>query len=229
MQTIGLIGGMSWESSAAYYRDLNLGVQQRLGGLSSPRIALTTVDFAELTDLEDEERWQQIGELLADAATGVERAGADFLLMCTTTFHKVADQVQAAVQIPLIHLADVVAAACLEQGVTTVGFIGTKVAMSDSFFTDRLARHGVTAIVPAEEHHDWLNTAIYEELVHGHVLDRTRRKVVSLVDELWDAGAAGVLLGCTELELLIKQADVDLPVFPCTTLHVEAALDRALA
>ncbi|MCW2845092.1 MAG: amino acid racemase [Nocardioides sp.] len=111
MQTIGLIGGMSWESSAAYYRDLNLGVQKRLGGLSSPRIALTTVDFAELTDLEDEERWHQIGELLADAATGVERAGADFLLMCTTTFHKVADQVQAAVQIPLIHLADVVAVA----------------------------------------------------------------------------------------------------------------------
>ncbi|MCW2845091.1 MAG: amino acid racemase [Nocardioides sp.] len=229
MQTIGLIGGMSWESSAAYYRDLNLGVQQRLGGFSSPKIALTTVDFAELTDLEDEQRWQQIGELLAEAATGVERAGADFLLMCTTTFHKVADQVQAAVQIPLIHLADVVAAACLDQGVTTVGFIGTQVAMSDSFFTDRLARHGVTAIVPAEEHHDWLNTAIYVELVHGHVLDRTRRKVVSVVDELWDAGAAGVLLGCTELELLIKQADVDLPVFPCTTLHVEAALDRALA
>ena len=220
---------MSWESSAAYYRDLNLGVQQRLGGLSSPKIALTTVDFAELTDLEDEQRWQQIGELLAEAATGVERAGADFLLMCTTTFHKVADQVQAAVQIPLIHLADVVAEACLAQGVTTVGFIGTKVAMSDTFFTDRLATHGVTAIVPSAEHHDWLNTAIYEELVHGHVLDRTRRRVVSVVDELWDDGAAGVLLGCTELELLIKQADVDLPVFPCTTLHVEAALDRALA
>ncbi|MBB6628564.1 amino acid racemase [Nocardioides sp. KIGAM211] len=229
MQTIGLIGGMSWESSAAYYRDLNLGVQQRLGGFSSPKIALTTVDFAELTDLEDEQRWQQIGELLAEAATGVERAGADFLLMCTTTFHKVADQVEAAVQIPLVHLADVVAQACLAQGVTTVGFIGTKVAMEDSFFTDRLATHGVTAIVPAQEHHDWLNTAIYEELVHGHVLDRTRRRVVSVVDELWDAGAAGVLLGCTELELLIKQADVDLPVFPCTTLHVEAALDRALA
>nr|WP_281386016.1 amino acid racemase [Nocardioides luti] len=224
-----MIGGMSWESSAAYYRDLNLGVQQRLGGFSSPKIALTTVDFAELTDLEDEQRWQQIGELLAEAATGVERAGADFLLMCTTTFHKVADQVEAAVQIPLVHLADVVAQACLAQGVTTVGFIGTKVAMEDSFFTDRLATHGVTAIVPAQEHHDWLNTAIYEELVHGHVLDRTRRRVVSVVDELWDAGAAGVLLGCTELELLIKQADVDLPVFPCTTLHVEAALDRALA
>lgn len=229
MQTIGLIGGMSWESSAAYYRDLNLGVEQRLGGLSSPKVALTTVDFAELTDLEGEQRWQQIGELLAQAAMSVERAGADFLLMCTTTFHKVADQVEDAVQIPLIHLADVVARACLAQGVSTVGFLGTKVAMEDGFFTERLATHGVSVVVPGAEHHEWLNTAIYEELVHGHALDRTRRRVVALVDELWDAGAAGLLLGCTELELLIKQADVDLPVFPCTTLHVEAALDRALA
>jgi aspartate racemase len=229
VQTIGLIGGMSWESSAVYYRDLNLGVQQRLGGLSSPKLVLSTVDFAEVTDLEGGERWQQVGDLLADAARGVERAGADFLLLCTTTFHKVADQVEAAVGIPLIHLADVVAQACLAQGVTRVGFIGTKVAMEDAFFTDRLATHGVTALVPDERHHEWLNNAIYEELVHGHVLPRTRRRVVEIIEELWDAGAGGVLLGCTELELLIKQADVELPVFPCTTLHVEAALDRALA
>lgn len=228
MQTIGLIGGMSWESSAVYYRDLNLGVQQRLGGLSSPKLVLSTVDFAEVTDLEDGERWQQVGELLADAARGVERAGADFLLLCTTTFHKVADQVEAAVGIPLIHLADVVARACLAQGVTQVGFIGTKVAMEDGFFTDRLATHGVTALVPDQRHHEWLNSAIYEELVHGHVLPRTRRRVVEIIEELWDAGAGGVLLGCTELELLIKQSDVELPVFPGTTLHVEAALDRAL-
>ena len=229
MQTIGLVGGMSWESSEVYYRDLNLGVRDRLGGLSSPKLVLSTVDFAEVTALEDEERWQQIGELLAEAARGVDRAGADFLLLCTTTFHKVADEVEAAVGIPLIHLADVVAKACLAEGVTTVGFVGTKVAMEDSFFTDRLATHGVTAIVPAQEHHEWLNSAIYEELVHGHVIDRTRRGVVAIVEELWDAGAGGLLLGCTELELLIKQADVELPVFPCTTLHVEAALDRALS
>lgn len=228
MQTIGLIGGMSWESSAVYYRDLNLGVQRRLGGLSSPKLVLSTVDFAELTHLEDEERWDQIGVLLADAARGVERGGADFLLMCTTTFHKVADQVQAAVDIPLLHLADVVADACLEAGVGTVGFIGTTVAMSDGFFTDRMATHGLHTIVPDARHHDLLNEAIYDELVHGHVLDRTRRRVVEVIDELWDAGAKGVLLGCTELELLIRQADVELPVFPCTTLHVEAALDRAL-
>ena len=134
---------MSWESSAVYYRDLNLGVQERLGGLSSPRLVLSTVDFAELTDLEEGERWDQIGELLADAGRGVERAGADFLLLCTTTFHKVADQVEAAVDIPLLHLADVVAEACLAQGATTVGFIGTKVAMEDTFFAERLGRHGV--------------------------------------------------------------------------------------
>jgi aspartate racemase len=229
VQTIGLVGGMSWESSAVYYRDLNVGVQERLGGLSSPRLVLSTVDFAELTDLEEGERWDQIGELLADAGRGVERAGADFLLLCTTTFHKVADQVEAAVDIPLLHLADVVAEACLAQGATTVGFIGTKVAMEDTFHAERLGRHGVTVIMPGPQHHDWLNSAIYDELVHGRVVDATRRRVLGVLEELWDAGVGGVLLGCTELELLVKQADADLPVYPCTTLHVAAALDRALA
>jgi aspartate racemase len=229
MQTIGLVGGMSWESSEVYYRDLNLGVRHRLGGLSSPKLVLSTVDFAEVTALEDEERWQQIGELLADAARGVERAGADFLLLCTTTFHKVADQVEAAVDLPLLHLADVVAAEVRAQGVTTVGFIGTTVAMSDGFFTDRLARHGLETVVPDPRHHEMLNGAIYDELVHGRVVDATRRRVLGVIEELWDAGAGGVLLGCTELELLITQADCELPVYPCTTLHVTAALDRALA
>ena len=229
MKTIGLVGGMSWESSAVYYRDLNLGMQERLGGLSSPKLALTTVDFAEVTDLEDDERWDQVGQLLAEAARGVERAGADFLLLCTTTFHKVADDVEAAVDIPVLHLADVVAKAVTAAGITKVGLIGTTVAMSESFFVDRLAGHGLEVIVPAVTHHDFLNRAIYEELVHGVVLPRTRSRVVSIIEELWDAGAGGVLLGCTELELLVKQADVELPVFPCTTLHVQAALDAALA
>ncbi len=229
MQTIGLIGGMSWESSAVYYRDLNLGVSERLGGLSSPKVVLSTVDFAELSALEDEERWQQIGELLADAARGVERAGADFLLLCTTTFHRVADQVEAAVDIPLLHLADVVAEEVVSHGVDRVGFIGTSVAMSDGFFADRLARHGLEAVVPDVRHHAALNSAIYDELVHGRVVDSTRARVLGVIEELWDDGVGGVLLGCTELELLIKQADCELPVYPCTTLHVAAALDRALA
>jgi aspartate racemase len=229
MSTIGLVGGMSWESSLVYYRDLNLGVRKRLGGLSSPKLVLSTVDFAEVTDLEDAEKWDQVGTLLADAARGVERAGADFLLLCTTTFHKVADQVAAAVDIPLLHLADVVADACRAAGVSKVAFIGTTVAMSDGFFTSRMAEHGLEVAVPPASEHDWLNSAIYEELVHGMVLPRTRSRVVELIHDLWDEGAEGVLLGCTELELLVKQADVDLPVFPCTSLHVEAALDRALS
>ena len=229
MQTIGLVGGMSWESTAVYYRDLNVGVHDRLGGLSSPKLVLSTVDFAELTALEDADRWPQIGDLLADAARGVERGGADFLLLCTTTFHKVADQVEAAVDIPLLHLGDVVAEEVRSQGVTRVGFIGTTVAMSDGFFTDRLARHGLETVVPDARHHEMLNSAIYDELVHGKVVDSSRARVVKVIDELWDDGAEGVILGCTELELLVKQADCEIPVFPSTTLHVEAALDLALA
>jgi len=229
MQTIGLVGGMSWESTAVYYRDLNLGVQERLGGLSSPKLVLSAVDFAELTALEDAERWPQIGDLLTGAALGVERGGADFLLLCTTTFHKVADQIEAAVDIPLLHLGDVVADEVRSQGVERVGFVGTTVAMEDGFFSERLARNGLDVVMPDQRHHDMLNSAIYDELVHGRVVDATRRRVLGVLEELWDTGVGGVLLGCTELELLIKQADADLPVYPCTTLHVRAALDRALA
>lgn len=229
MQTIGLIGGMSWESSAAYYEGLNLGVEARLGGLSSARTVLTSVDFAEVTALQEQERWDDVATILVDAARGIERAGADFLMLCTTTFHRVADQVEAAVDIPLLHLADVVAEACREQQVSSVGFIGTTFAMSRSFFTDRLSGHGLDVHVPDARHHAEVNRIIYDELVHGKVLDSSRRTVVALIDELWDAGAAGLVLGCTELELLVHQADSDLPLFPCTTLHVAAALDRALA
>ncbi|WP_343908019.1 aspartate/glutamate racemase family protein [Nocardioides aquiterrae] len=229
MQTIGLVGGMSWESSAAYYEALNQGVEARVGGLSSAKTVLASVDFAEVTALQEEERWDEVAEILARAARGVEAAGADFLMLCTTTFHRVADQVADAVQIPLLHLADVVADACRAQGVQEVGFLGTTFAMSRSFFTDRIASHGLTVHVPDERHHAVVNRVIYDELVHGKVLDSSRRTMVGLIDELWDAGAGGVILGCTELELLVRQADADIPVFPCTTLHVAAALDRALA
>jgi aspartate racemase len=229
MQTIGLIGGMSWESSAAYYQDLNRGVEQRVGGLSSAKTVMTSVDFAQVDALQEEERWDEVAEILAAAARGVESAGADFLMLCTTTFHRVAEQVADAVDIPLLHLADVVADACRAERLESVGFIGTTFAMSRSFFTDRIASHGLTVHVPDVRHHDTVNGVIYDELVHGKVLDGSRRTIVSLIDELWDAGAGGVILGCTELELLVRQADADIPVFPCTTLHVAAALDRALA
>lgn len=228
MQTIGMIGGMSWESSAAYYKDLNLGVEKRLGGYSSAKTVMASVDFAEVTALGQQEDWDGVARILAEAAQGVEKAGADFLMLCTTTFHRVAEQVEAAIDIPLLHLADVVAENCKANRVETVALVGTTFAMSRTFFTDRLASHGLEVRVPAPEHHDMVNSVIYNELVHGQVLDTSRRKIVKLIDELWDDGAQGVILGCTELELLIEQADVEVPLFPCTTLHVEAALDRAL-
>jgi aspartate racemase len=228
VQTIGLIGGMSWESSAAYYQDLNRGVEKRIGGLASARTVLSSLDFAELTSLQQAERWDDVAELLATAARGVESAGADFLVLCTTTFHRVADEVEAAIGIPLLHLADPVAQACKAERLTSVGFIGTAFSMEHPFFTDRIASHGLEVHVPDERHHAEINRVIYEELVHGKLLDSSRRRIVGVIDELWDAGAGGVILGCTELELLVHQADSELTLFPCTPLHVAAALDRAL-
>jgi aspartate racemase len=227
--SIGLVGGMSWESSIEYYKLLNLGVEQRLGGLHSARVVMSSVEFAELTDLQRADRWDDVAALLAKAAQGVEAAGADMLLMCTTAFHIVADQVEAAVGIPFVHLADVVADACRPRGLSTVGLIGTTFAMERPFFRDRLASHDLEVVVPDPARHETINQIIYGELVHGKVLDSSRATVVRVIDELWDQGAQGVILGCTELELLVKQADAELPVFPCTTLHVGAALDRALA
>jgi aspartate racemase len=227
--TIGLIGGMSWESSAVYYKLLNQGVEERLGGLSSARVVLSSVDFGELTELQRAERWDEVGSVLATAAAGVEAAGADLMLMCTTSFHLVADQVEAAVDIPLVHLADVVAEAVKAEEFTKVGFLGTAFAMGRPFFTDRLASHGLTVVTPPAEHHETVNRIIYDELVHGRTTDPSRRVVVDLVNRLWDDGAEGAILGCTELEALVKQADADVPLFPVTTLHVRAALDRALA
>ena len=224
MLTIGLVGGMSWESSLEYYRLLNTGVEERLGGLHSAKVVLSSIEFAELTDMQRREDWDAAGALLAGAARGVQAAGADLVLMCTTSFHVVADQVEAAIDVPFLHLAEVVADAAKAQNLTKVGLIGTAFTMSRSFFTDRIASHGVDVVVPEERHHETVDRIVYDELVHGKVLDTSRTTVVSLIDELWDAGAQGVILGCTELELLVHQADSELPVFPCTTLHVQAAL-----
>jgi aspartate racemase len=226
--TIGLLGGMSWESSLEYYKLLNAGIEERLGGLHSAKIVLSSVEFAELTALQEGERWDEVADVLAGAARGVESAGADLLLMCTTAFHRVADQVEAVVDIPLLHLADVVAAAATDQGLGKVGLLGTQFTMSRDFFTDRIASHGVEVVVPEERHHGTVDRIVYDELVHGKVLDPSRSAVVALIDELWDAGAQGVILGCTELEMLVHQADSEIPVLACTPLHVNAALDRAL-
>jgi aspartate racemase len=229
VQTIGLIGGMSWESTAAYYEGLNKGVQRRLGGLHSAKIVLASVDFAEVTALQESGDWDAVGEILGRAAAGLEKAGADFLLLCATTFHQVYDAVAATVSIPVVHLADVLAEKCQALGITTVGFLSTAYTMENEFFAQRIADHGLDVNLPDPVHVETLDSIIYNELVFRTVNPSSRRRVASIVDELWDSGAQGVILGASELSLLIRQEDVEVPVLDVITVHVEAALDRALA
>jgi aspartate racemase len=228
VQTIGLLGGMSWESTAAYYEGLNKGVQRRLGGLHSAKIVLASVDFAEVTALQEGGDWEAVGEILGRAAAGLEKAGADFVLLCATTFHQVYDTIAAAVSIPVVHLADVLAEKCQALGITTVGFLSTAYTMENEFFAQRIADHGLDVNLPDPVHVETLDSIIYRELVFRTVNPSSRRRVASIVDELWDSGAQGVILGASELSLLVRQEDVEVPVLDVITVHVEAALDRAL-
>jgi aspartate racemase len=229
MRTIGLVGGMSWESSAAYYESLNKGVQQRLGGLHSAKVVLSSVDLAEVDALQDKGDWDAVGAILAEAAVGVEKAGADFILLCATTFHQAYDAVAAAVSVPVLHLADVLAEKCQALGITTVGFLSTAYTMENEFFAQRIADHGLDVNLPDPLHVETVDSIIYDELVFRTVNPSSRRRVVSIIDELWDGGANGVILGASELSLLVRQQDVEVPVLDVITVHVEAALERALA
>ncbi len=226
MLTIGMLGGMSWESSAEYYRLANVLVRERVGGLHSAKVVLHSVDFAEIERMQVEGRWDDAGKVLADAAAGVQAAGADFLLICTNTMHKVYDQVQAAVDIPVVHLGDTTAAAITAAGLTTVGLLGTGFTMDQPFYRERLESHGLTVLLPSPQDRATVHRIIYEELCLGVVRDESRRAYQDVISRF--EGAQGVILGCTEIELLISQADVPLPVFPTTRLHVEAAVERAI-
>lgn len=228
-RVIGMLGGMSWESTAEYYRLANTLVRERLGGLHSARIVLASVDFAEIERLQVEGRWDEAGEALAAQARGLQSAGADLLLICTNTMHKVADAVQAAVDVPLVHLADTTARAVRAAGIERVGLLATAFTMEEAFYRDRLAAGGVTAIVPDAADRALVHRVIYEELCVGVVREESRAAYREVIDRLVAAGAQGVVLGCTEIELLLTQADSPVPVFPTTRLHVEAAVDAALA
>ncbi|MET9378447.1 aspartate/glutamate racemase family protein [Streptomyces sp. NPDC003035] len=228
MKTIGLIGGMSWESSAAYYRLLNELVRERLGGLHSARCVLHSVDFAEIERLQVAGEWHKAGEVLADAAKGLEAAGAELLLICTNTMHKVADQVEEAVAVPLLHLGDATARAVRAQGLTTVGLLGTAFTMEQDFYRDRLASHGLTVLVPDADDRAAVHRIIYEELCLGVVRETSRVTYQQVIERLVAAGAEGVILGCTEIELLVRPEDSPVPVFPTTRIHAEAAVRDAL-
>jgi aspartate racemase len=225
---IGMLGGMSWESTAEYYRLANEGVRERLGGLHSARILLASLDFAEIAALQVAGEWDHAGDVLAAEAARLEGAGAELLLLCTNTMHKVADRVQAAVGIPLLHLADTTAAAVQAAGLTTVGLLATAFTMEQEFYRDRLAGHGLRVLVPDAADRAAVHRIIYDELCRGVIREESRQFFRQAVDRLVAAGAQGVVLGCTEIELLIGQADSPVPVFPTARLHVEAALGMAL-
>ncbi|MFF2927998.1 aspartate/glutamate racemase family protein [Streptomyces celluloflavus] len=229
MKTIGLIGGMSWESTAVYYRLLNEQVRERLGGLHSAKCVLYSVDFAQIERLQTAGRWDEAGDVLADAARSLQAAGADLLLICTNTMHKVADQVAAAVGIPLLHLADASAAAVRTTGLRRVGLLGTAFTMEQDFYRDRLAGHGLTVLVPDVDDRAVVHKVIYEELCLGIVREESRAAYAEVISRLVASGAQGIILGCTEIELLIGPEHSTVPVFATTRLHAEAAVTAALA
>jgi aspartate racemase len=229
MQLIGFLGGMSWESSAEYYRLANETVRDRLGGLHSARCLMYSVDFAGIARMQAEGRWDDAATALATAGRALEAGGADFIVLCTNTMHKVADAVSDAVAVPLLHIGDTTAAAVLDAGVHRVGLLGTGFTMSQPFYADRLAAHGLDVLVPSEQDQATVHRIIYDELCVGAIREESRDAYRQVIERLVAAGAEGVIYGCTEIELLVGPADSPVPVFPTTRLHVEAAVDRALA
>jgi aspartate racemase len=230
VKTIGLIGGMSWESTVPYYQTINRVVGKRLGGLHSAKIALYSVEFDEIEKLQHAGRWEEAGEILADAARAVRRAGADFIVLCTNTMHKVAGQVEAAVDIPLLHIADATAERVKAAGVTRVGLLGTKFTMEEDFYRGRLeARHGLTVMTPPAQQRAAVHRVIYDELCLGIVEGASRRGLQQIVSDLVEQQAQGVILGCTEIGLLLRPGDAPVPLFDTAAIHAEAAADYAMS
>lgn len=229
MLTIGLLGGMSWESTVPYYRTVNEVVKARLGGLHSAKVALLSVDFAEVERLQHAGEWDAAGELLAGAARALEAAGADFVVVCTNTMHKVADAIEAAVAIPLLHIADPTAAAIRAAGLRTVGLLGTRFTMEQDFYVGRLeGRHGLTVLTPPAEDRELVHRVIYDELVLGRLLAPSRAAYWRVIADLVARGAQCVILGCTEISLLVGPRDASVPLFDTTAIHATAAAERAI-
>jgi aspartate racemase len=228
MKRIGLIGGMSWESSAHYYRLVNELVRDRLGGLHSAECLMFSVDFAEVEAMQVSGRWDDAARLLTDAARVLEGGGADFVVLCTNTMHKVADAISAGVAVPMLHLADTTAEAVLATGIRRVGLLGTAFTMEQAFYRDRLAGHGLDVVVPKADDRALVHRVIYEELCRGVVNEHSRAGYREVIDRLVATGVEGVVLGCTEIELLIGPEHSPVPVFATTRLHAEAAVRLAL-
>lgn len=230
MKTIGLIGGMSWESSAEYYRLINTLVKERLGGFHSAKCVMISVDFAEIETLQRENRWVESAQLLVAAAQGLERAGADVVLLCTNTMHKVADDIQASIHVPFLHIADATAEQVKAQGLMAVGLLGTRFTMEEDFYVGRLTqRFGLRVLIPEPAEREMIHRVIYDELVLGEIKMDSKEQYLAAIEHLIERGAQGIILGCTEIGLLIHAEDCRVPVFDTTRLHAQAAVDFALA
>lgn len=228
MKRIGLLGGMSWESTVTYYQMINEAVKRRLGGLHSAELVLYSVDFAEIEKCQAEGDWERSGEILGEAAAALERAGAEMILICTNTMHKVAPQIQANIQVPLVHIAEATADELNRRGICRAALLGTKYTMTQDFYKAKLVEAGIEVLVPDEADMETVNDVIYQELCLGEIRAESKEKFLAIIRCLESQGAEGVILGCTEIGLLVKQEDVELPVFDTTLIHGEKAVEMAL-
>lgn len=229
MKTIGLIGGMSWESTSTYYKLLNEEVKAQLGGLHSAKIVMISVDFAEIETMQMQGDWEAAAQVLSQAAVSLQSAGADFFLICTNTMHKVAEQVQSAVAIPLLHIADATGAALASNGIKSVGLLGTAFTMEQDFYKGRLIeRFDLDVVIPNTAERELVHRIIYEELCLGKIENRSKQHYLDVVHNLVDRGAQAIILGCTEISLLISAADTEIPFYDTTSIHAHKAVNRAL-
>ena len=228
MKTIGLLGGMSWESTQTYYRLINEGVKNRLGGLHSAKLVLFSVDFAEIEALQHKGDWPATADILAGAALSVQKAGADFLVIGTNTMHKVAPEIEQTIGIPLLHIADATAQLLKKEGVTRAGLLGTRFTMEQAFYRERLEAAGIDVLTPDEGQRDEVHRVIYEELCQGEIKPDSRHTYLDIVSSLSGRGAQAVILGCTEIGLLISQADTEVPLYDTTEIHAAQAVELAL-
>ena len=228
MKTIGLLGGMSWESTASYYKNINEGVKAQLGGLHSAKICLYSVDFAEIETLQHQGRWEDTAVILSNAAKNIEAGGADFILICTNTMHKVAEKIEQSLSIPLVHIADATAEQLVANGIKRVGLLGTQFTMEQGFYKNRISdKYGIEVIVPNSEDQSAVHNIIYSELCLGNIQETSRERYIQVIEKLHNQGAEAVILGCTEISLLVQQQHTNVPLYDTTLIHASKAVQLA--
>ena len=223
LKTIGLIGGMSWESTVTYYKIINEVIKEKLGGLHSAKCVLYSVDFQEIEEYQANGNWEKSGEILGEAAYNLEKVGADFIVICTNTMHKVVNQIKEKISIPILHIAEMTAEKILEKGLKNIALLGTKYTMKQDFYKSKLIEKGINVIIPDKNDIEIINEVIYDELCLGIIKSNSKKKFLEIVDKLRSKGAEGIILGCTEIGLLIKNADTDVPLFDTAIIHAEQA------